>query len=254
MADDAEALTEPLADPDEGWAGGGDGGGRGRGNRRVLVVSVAVVLLAGLGLGLGLSLGGGSKAPSGPEGVPVQPGADLAPASTTSSGAPVDGITCRTTQDQTVKYHIHVLVQIFVDGRQERLPAGAGIAAPRFPEHLASGLFVDNSVNGCLYWLHVHSDDGVVHVESPYKHTFALGQFFDIWQQPLGPDQVGPATGTVVAWENGRRFPGNPRDIPLLDHAVIQLDVGSPVVAFRPQQFHVTGLCGAGTAGCAEGG
>lgn len=252
MADsDAEELTEDL--PDEHLVPDDRGGGPLRG-RRLPVAVVAVVLLAGLGLGLGLSLAGGSSPAAGPEGVPAQPGPDLAPASTTSAGAPVDGITCRTSQEQNVKYHIHVLVQIFVNGVQERLPAGAGIADPRFPEHLATGLFVDNSVNGCLYWLHVHAHDGVVHVESPYKHTFTLGQFFDIWQQPLGPDRVGPARGTVVAWEDGRRFSGNPRDIPLLEHGVIQLDVGSPVVAFRPVQFHVTGLCGAGTSSCAAGG
>ena len=252
MADrDAEELTEEELPEQPGPDGGGRGPWRGR---RLLVVVVAVVLLAGLGLGLGLSLGGGSSPPAGPEGVPAQPGSDLAPASTTSTGAPVDGITCRTSQEEDTKYHIHVLVQIFVNGVQERLPAGAGIAEPRFPEHLANGLFVDNSVNGCLYWLHVHAHDGVVHVESPYKHTFTLGQFFDIWQQPLGPNRVGPARGTVVAWEDGRRFSGNPRDIPLLEHGVIQLDVGSPVVPFEPVQFHVNGLCGAGTSSCAAGG
>jgi hypothetical protein len=186
--------------------------------------------------------------------VAVQDVPDLAPASTTASGAPVDGITCRPTAQQVVRYHIHVHVDIFVHSRQERLPAGAGIAAPRFDEHLASGLFVDNSVDGCLYWLHVHARDGVIHVESPYRHTFTLGQFFDIWGQPLGPDQVGPARGKVVAFENGARLAGNPRDIPLLPHAVIQLDVGEPVVAFQPVSFTVKGLCGAGTAACGTGG
>lgn len=211
-----------------------------------------MVLLAGLGLGLGLGLSGGSGsgAPSGPEGVPIQNGPDLAPAATTASGAPVDGITCRSTTQQAVKYHIHVLVDIFVNGQRERIAAGSGIAAPRFEEHLANGLFVDNSVNGCLYWLHVHAHDGIIHVEAPRKHTFTLGQFFDIWQQPLGSDQLGPAAGQVVAFENGRRFGGNPRDLPLLPHAVIQLDVGAPAVPFQPEQFHVTGLCGAGTSGC----
>lgn len=222
--------------------------------RTALVTVVVVVLLAGLGLGLGLSLGSGSGAPAGPEGVAVQKAPDLASADSTAPGTPVDGITCRTTAQQKVAYHIHVLLQIFVDGKQVRIPAGAGIAAPRFPEHLANGLFVDNSVNGCLYWLHVHAHDGIVHVESPYKGVFTLGEFFDIWQQPLGIDQVGPAKGTVVAWENGRRFHGNPRDMVLTPHGEIQLDVGTPVVAYQPANFNVTGLCGAGTSGCATKG
>lgn len=219
--------------------------------RRWVPIAAALVLVLGLGLGLGLSLGGSPSTSGGPEGVAIQDAPDLASANTTMTGAPVDGITCRTSNNQVVKFHIHALVEIFVDGQQRRLPAGAGIPAPRVNEHLSTGLFDDNSANGCLYWLHVHSNDGVVHVESPFKHTFTLGQFFDIWRQPLGADQVGPAKGKVVAFENGHRVRGNPRAIPLLPHAVIQLDVGNPVVAFHAVHFEVKGLCGAGTLNCA---
>ena len=224
----------------------------GRRNVAPFAALAVVVVLAALGLGLGLSLSGGSTpVAAGPEGVPLQQAPDLASADTTASGAPVDGITCRTAAQQVVGYHIHVHVDVFVNGRLERIPAGAGIPTPRLEEHFPSGLFFDNSVNGCLYWLHTHTDDGIIHVESPTRTTFTLGQFFDVWQQPLGPDQVGPARGPVVAFENGVRFTGNPRDIPLLPHAVVQLDVGSPVVSFVPEQFHVSGLCGAGSQGCA---
>jgi hypothetical protein len=53
---------------------------------------------------------------------------------------------------------------------------------------------------------------------------------------------------------NGRRFTGKPRDLPLLDHGVVQLDVGRPVVAFQPITFAVKGLCGAGTFSCSTAG
>jgi hypothetical protein len=195
-----------------------------------------------------------ASAAMGPEGVTIQNVADLAPASTTASGTPIDGITCRTTDDQTVKDHTHTLVEIYVDGKQVRIPAGVGIPAPNLMEHLSDGLFIDNGLNGCLYWLHVHSNDGVIHVESPQKQTFTLGQFFDIWQQPLNQDQVGPATGQVVALENGRRLSGDPRAIPLTPGAVIQLDVGNPVVAYHPVHFKVNGLCGSSSKGCATKG
>jgi hypothetical protein len=211
----------------------------------------AVVVLAGVGLGLWFALSGSPPPPAGPEGVALQLAPDLAPADTTASGTPVDGITCRTSAQQEVRYHIHVRLDVFVNGSLERLPAGAGIPAPRLAEHFPTGLFYDNSVDGCLYWLHVHTSDGIIHVESPTVTTYTLGQFFDIWQQPLGPDRVGPARGAVVAFVNGRRFEGNPRDIPLLPHGVVQLDVGAPVVPFQPVQFHVNGLCGSGTQGCA---
>jgi hypothetical protein len=216
------------------------------------VAVVLVLALVGVGLALWLSGGGGGAPAGGPEGVAIQQVPDLASADSTASGGVVDGITCRTTMLQKVGYHIHVHVDIFVNGRQKRIPAGAGIAAPRFPEHLSTGLFVDNSSTSCLYWLHVHANDGIIHIESPVRRTFTLGQFFDIWGQPLGPDQVGPARGRVVAFENGHRLTGSPRNIPLLTHAVIQLDVGSPVVAFQPVQFKVTGLCGAGTLSCSS--
>jgi hypothetical protein len=214
-----------------------------------VAVLVGVLVLAGLSLGLWLS-GGTAPTASGPEGVPIQQVPDLASAETTASGTPVDGIICRTSMQQTVAYHIHVHVAIFVNGQQQRIPAGAGIAAPRLDEHMTGGLFVDNGLGGCLYFLHVHANDGIIHVESPNNGVFTLGQFFDIWQQPLGPGEVGPAKGTVVAFENGKRFPGSPRDIPLLAHAVIQLDVGTPVVPFQAVTFTVTGSCGAGTSSC----
>jgi hypothetical protein len=167
-----------------------------RSRRRWPVVLAVVVLVLGIGLGLGLVLAGGSSASTiGPEGVPIQNVPDLATPDSTASGAPVDGVTCRTSLQQKVAYHIHVHVAVFVNGQQVRIPAGAGIPAPRLSEHLANGVFMDNGVSNCLYWLHVHTNDGVVHVESPTRHTFTLGQFFDIWQQPLGPDQVGPAHG-----------------------------------------------------------
>jgi len=222
---------------------------------RWAVIVLVVVVLGGGSVGLGLGLAGKSTpAPGGPEGVPVQNVPDLAPASTTASGAPVDGITCRTAMDQGAAFHIHNHVDIFVNGQQMRLPAGAGIAAPRLAEHLTTGLFVDNSPKGCLYWLHVHSDDGIIHIEAPHKATFTLGQFFDIWGQPLSSDQVGPARGTVVAFVNGHQFHGDPRNIPLLAQGTIQLDVGTPVVPFQPIQFTVSGLCGAGTSNCSTSG
>ena len=206
--------------------------------------NIALLFLVAVGAGLatwGLE-SGGSAAASGPEGVPIQNVPDLAPASTAATGGPIDGITCRATMQQKVGYHIHVLVHIFVNGQQERLPAGAGIVAPRLHEHLATGLFVSNAYNSCLYWLHVHSNDGIIHIESPVKHTFTLGQFFDVWGQPLSADQVGPARGSVVAFENGRRY-RDPRAIPLLSQAVVQLDIGTPAVLFQPATFRVSGLC-----------
>jgi hypothetical protein len=42
---------------------------------------------------------------------------------------------------------------------------------------------------------------------------------------------VAGATGKVTAFLNGKEWTQDPRAIPLLPHALIQIDVGSPAVA-----------------------
>ncbi|HXC18844.1 MAG TPA: hypothetical protein VNT80_02940 [Acidimicrobiales bacterium] len=186
----------------------------------------------------------------GPEGVLIYNVPNLAPA-TTRDGQTVDGISCRKQAAEKVTYHVHVHVAVYVNGQMKRLPAGIGITPPRLLEKYSNGHFYDVGLYDCLYWLHTHVADGIVHVETPGPKNFTLGQFFDIWNQPLSPSQVGPAKGKVVVFENGKRLTGNPRLTPLLAHGDIQIDVGKPVVPFHKFHFKVTGGCGAGTTSCA---
>jgi hypothetical protein len=88
----------------------------------------------------------------------------------------------------------------------------------------------------CLYWLHSHTPDGVIHMESPEQRSFTLGNYFDVWGQPLSASQVGPAKGTVTAFVDGKQVTGNPRDIKLGEHVNIQLDVGK-VVPFKSYTY-----------------
>ena len=118
---------------------------------------------------------------------------------------------------------------VFVDGVPRRIPYGVGIAPPLEVEPTVRGPFTLGGT--AFFWLHTHAADGIVHIESPIERTYTLGNFFDIWNEPLGPEQVGPATGQVTAFFNGRHYLGNPRDIPLNAHAQIQLEVGTPLVA-----------------------
>jgi len=216
--------------------------------------AVPLALVGALGLASGVTVWASvtsSKTTSpGPEGVAIYNVPDLAPAATSATGAAVDGLTCRTEAKEVVKYHVHVEIEIFVDGVRERVPAGVGITRPYLVEHTSNGPFLDVGLYDCLYWLHTHAADGIVHVEAPAKGSFTLGQFFDVWRQPLSAHQVGPVHGPVVVFLNGRRLSGDPRATPLTAHAVIQIDVGTPVVAFQPFTFHVSGGCGAGTSGC----
>jgi hypothetical protein len=173
----------------------------------------------------------------GPEGVPVPSSPLLASAATSASGQRVDGISCQTSE-QTL-FHIHAHLTIFVNGVPRQVPAAIGIpgaqaqSSPRGP-FIASGT--------CFYWLHTHAPDGIIHIESPVQRTYTLGDFFDEWGQPLGPGQVGPATGHVTAIYNGQVYRGNPRNIPLTAHAQIQLEVGTPLISPDSISWSGTGL------------
>ena len=224
-----------------------------RPRRRYIPFTLLAVLVVASAIAVWASVDSGPKSAIGPEGVLVFSVPDLAPADTTVSGAPVDAVTCQTQAQEVVKYHIHVYLSIYVNGRQTRVPAGVGITLPSSIQHFASGLYYDVGLSNCLYWIHTHVSDGVIHVEAPHKMSFNLGQFFDVWGQPLSATQVGPNRGAVVVFENGRPIVGDPRLTPLSPHGVIQIDVGTPVVAFHPVTFKVTGGCGQGTFGCASG-
>jgi len=212
-----------------------------------------LVLLVFVGSGVAAIAATRSGSPSskpGPEGVAIVDVPDLAPATTTLNGEPVGPIRCVRESDEVVNYHTHTYITVFDHGSQRRLPGGIGITQPWLVEHFPTADFYDVGPYNCLYWIHTHTPDGIVHVEAPAAGVFTLGQLFSIWNQPLSSSQVGPATGPVVVFANGRRLSGDPRSIPLLNHETIQIDVGSPVVLSQPKRFTVTGLCGQGTKGC----
>ena len=81
----------------------------------------------------------------------------------------------------------------------------------------------------CYYPLHVHAQDGVVHVEAPAARTFTLGQFFALWGVPLSADRVGDHRGRVTVFVDGRASLQDPREIVLTQRKVIQIDIGEEV-------------------------
>jgi hypothetical protein len=224
---------------------------RQRKRRRQILVGVgALVVVGGIAGAIVATTGGGAAAGSppgtplaslstlgplqpapaagalGPEGVPVPSATVLTGTTSAASGQAVHGINC-STSEQTL-FHIHAHLAVFVNGTARQIPYGIGI-----PGAVTTQTQVGSYVGSgkCFYWLHTHAADGIIHIESPVHRTFTLGDFFDEWGQPLGPDQVGPASGHVTAIYNGKVYRGNPRDIPLTAHAQIQLEVGTPLVA-----------------------
>jgi hypothetical protein len=175
--------------------------------------------------------------PPGPEGVPLQEGTPLAPFSTAATGQPVGDVQCNSTEQ--VAYHVHTHLSVYVNGQLRPVPAGIGIVLPIVQE-TANGQF--DAASQCYYWLHVHAQDGVIHIESPAGRTYTLGDFFDLWRQPLSANQAGPASGPVTAFVNGHVTRGDPRDIPLGSREDIQLDVGTPLVPPSQVDWSATSL------------
>jgi hypothetical protein len=194
----------------------------------------ALVAIAGLVIYFSLAINGSSSptatslatADNTPEQVPIPSGPILAAPDASQYPATIDAIQCQTSEQ--VAYHIHAHLTIFVDGKAQVIPYGIGIAPPLQTTQSSGGVFVQGGT--CFYWLHTHSSDGIIHIESPTNKTYTLGQFFDEWGQPLSTGQVGPAYGKVTVFQDGKPYTGDPRNIQLTAHNQIQLDVGTPIV------------------------
>jgi len=138
-----------------------------------------------------------------------------------ADGSPVDGIPCE--QMEGTAFHIHQHLTIFNRGKPVLVPSDVG--RPLFAP--------------CFYWLHTHTPDGIIHVESPSFRTYTLGDFFAVWGEPLTHANVAgakPRAGEqIVVWVDGMRYTGDPRAIELTQHLDVTIDVGPP--AKRPAPF-----------------
>jgi hypothetical protein len=220
--------------------------------RRRLAISIAVLALVALLAGCGGSSSSSSSASSssstttsaatttkaqiGFEGVPIESGSVLASPGTTGT-SDVDGIKCGATEQ--LAYHIHAHLAVYVNGQSRALPGGIGIPGSQIVQSSEGPV-----ANGgqCIYWMHTHAPDGVIHIESPTQRIYTLGNFFDVWHQPLSATQVGGASGKVTAIVNGKPWTKPLRDIPLNPHTVVQLNVGTPSVPFQTVSWSGTQL------------
>ncbi len=135
----------------------------------------------------------------------------------------IDGIPCQTNEQLSVHYHAHL--SILIGGNETTLPAGVGI----------------DQTTQCLYWLHVHASDGVIHIEAPKAvaaRKFTLGDVFDIWKKPLSKTQIGATVLTkdqkLEMFVDGKAYTGNPRNIVLGAHTLVVLEVVPPAVTPPP--------------------
>lgn len=125
----------------------------------------------------------------------------------------INDIACQSSEQ--LAYHVHAHLSIYMNGQPVSLPAKIGIA----------------SDNSCIYWLHTHSTDGIVHIESPNTHTYSLGTFFRMWEDhfsQLGyPAELDSTAGWTV-YVNGKPYTGDFHNIQLKAHELITLAYNSP--------------------------
>jgi len=187
--------------------------------RWTVAAGVAVLLLAVAGI----VYAGTRQGPSAPP-TPV-------PATAQTLGQVVDGVQCGTMEQ--LAYHIHQHLALYDGGKAVQVPSEIGIPGGEL-----------NPL--CYYWIHVHaSTPDIIHVESPIHKTFTLGAFLDIWKatktstSPPGDAyvlrlQAAAARGQVHAFYNGKAWRGSYRSILLKSHAVITVEIGTPVVPPKP--------------------
>jgi hypothetical protein len=175
------------------------------------------------------------------EGVPLEVGPQLAQPNTGLTGAPVAGVNCL--GQEQLQYHHHVHLAIFINGQPRSVPLAVGMTPPAQVEKSSRGdVAVGPSAGGCFYWLHVHEQDGIIHIESPLAKTFVLGQFFAIWHVALSSDQIGQYKGAVTATVDRQPWSGDPASIPLIAHSQIVLNLGTPIISPAQISWSGTGL------------
>jgi hypothetical protein len=131
------------------------------------------------------------------------------------SSLTIDGIQCNSMEQ--LQYHIHAHLDVYVNGHSIYIPPQIGI--------------IDDK---CIYWLHTHDSTGIIHIESPIKKDYTLGQFFQIWKSKLGNsssfEEVLGGKQVPTVYVNGDKVPSNInyKDVKLNAHDEIALVYGNP--------------------------
>jgi hypothetical protein len=117
-------------------------------------------------------------------------------------------------------FHIHAHLEIFVDGKQEPIPANIGIdEAAQF-----------------LSPLHTHptapeNPAGTIHMEADEQYDFTLGQFMNVWGVKFSDSQLGSlkpkGDQKLQVYVNGQLV-NDPVNVVMQEHDVIVVGYGKP--------------------------
>jgi hypothetical protein len=140
-------------------------------------------------------------------------------------GDPVAGMSCDAMEGSRVHIHQHLI--ILDRGKEVAIPPNVGQPAEK----------------RCIYWVHTHTPDGVIHIEAPQFRSFTLGDFFAVWGEQLSRTRAASAQAakgqTLRVWVNGNRYTGDPHAIPLAAHTDIVIEAGPPFP--KPPRFTTWG-------------
>ncbi|GAC1409623.1 MAG: hypothetical protein NVSMB60_31210 [Mycobacterium sp.] len=110
--------------------------------------------------------------------------------------------------------HIHAHLDVLVDGHGVPVPAGIGIDAK----------------NRRISPLHTHDDSGIIHIESPVRRPFSVGEFFSEWQVSLSADNIGALRAgedrALRVFVNGALRQGDPAAITVAAHDEVAIVYG----------------------------
>jgi hypothetical protein len=116
--------------------------------------------------------------------------------------------------------HIHSHLEIFVDGKQETIPANVGLDE-------ATGFFSP---------LHTHptapdNPAGTIHMEADRQYDFTIGQFMNVWGVKFSDSQIGSLKSKgdeqLQVYVNGQ-LAKDPVNTVMQEHDVIVIGYGKP--------------------------
>jgi hypothetical protein len=192
-------------------------------DRRIVIgAGVAVVVIVAAVLAIVLTRGGGSKSSSVAKGgyttkvnFAELPNLHTGPPPWDSGSAYLDSrlpfLHLEALGQESLAFHIHQHLDLYVSGKKVELPAGVGITP-------------DNR----LTELHTHDPTGLIHVESAIRRPYSLGQVFGEWGVWLSANRIGDERGAVSWWVNGKKRTGDPARLLLKAHQEIVVALGTP--------------------------
>ncbi len=209
---------------------------------RVVLIGVVVAALVACssGSGSGAKTTSSSRSSVSVGGVAPSGGAEAWPAPPADQVAELTaaaGLTLQT--HETLDYHVHAHLDVFIDGQHRSVAAGIGIVITDPAVHTfdiggqpAYGGITVPCNQPCISPLHTHDRTGILHTESSATTDNTLGQFFVEWNVRLDGNCVGDyctPTKPIAVYVDGNTTPlAQAAQIPLTNFKEIAIVIGTP--------------------------